>query len=136
MRRLEVIWSASSRQKLPLEIGEAISARLPSGSAAIKPPFDGQQAQPDSFVDRGLDETPPNTGFNELVVRHGEISVLATGVRASSSSMRSSSRTTCIGRARHAGDEISSAECGTQGPTGISVTRREWKLVRLAIEDP
>jgi hypothetical protein len=57
-------------------------ARLPFGSTAIKPPFDDQQAQPDSFVDRGLDETPPNTGFNELVVRHGEISVLATGVRA------------------------------------------------------
>jgi hypothetical protein len=108
MRRLEVIWSANCRHKLPLHIREATSARLPSGSAAIKPPFDDQQAQPDSFVDRGLDEAPPNARFDELV----------------------------IGRARHAGDEISSAECGTQGPTGISLTRREWKLVRLAIEDP
>jgi hypothetical protein len=82
MRRLEVIWSASGRHKLPLQVREAISARLPSGSAAIKPPFDDQQAQPDSFVDRGLDEAPPNSRFDELVVRHRDISVLATGVRA------------------------------------------------------
>jgi hypothetical protein len=50
--------------------------------------------------------------------------------------MRSRRRTTCIDRVRHAGDEISSTERGTQGPAGVSVIRRDWKLARLAIQHP
>jgi hypothetical protein len=50
--------------------------------------------------------------------------------------VRSRRRTTRIDRVRHAGDEISSTERGTQGPAGISVIRRDWKLARFAIEHP